>query len=157
MREIKGIELEKIKQTISRTDKRGNEKVLLILDFIYLREQQTIDKLTKELNQCHQDKSFYSEQWEKTSKRWENELDLQLKYSEYERKKNAKLTKEVEGLEKLASNRLIELSKNSNAWSKENTKLKEGLNDIKSQLFDVNNCDTILTSAIEQIIKRTKK
>ena len=32
-------------------------------------------------------------------------------------------------------------------------KLTKGLNDIKSQLFDVNNCDTILTSAIEQILK----
>jgi len=49
MSEIKGIELEKLKQIISRTDKSGNEKVLLMLDFIYLREQQTIDKLTKEV------------------------------------------------------------------------------------------------------------
>ena len=32
-------------------------------------------------------------------------------------------------------------------------KLTKGLNDIKSQLFDVNNCDTILTSAIDQILK----
>ena len=30
-------------------------------------------------------------------------------------------------MNKLASNRLIELSKNSNAWSKENIKLKEQL------------------------------
>ena len=35
----------------------------------------------------------------------------------------------------------------------ENTKLRKGLNDIKSQLFDVNRCDTILTSAIDQILK----
>jgi len=57
----------------------------------------------------------------KNDQRWSNELDLQLKYSEYLDKQNAKLTK--------------------------------GLNDIKSQLFDVNRCDTILTKSIEQLLK----
>lgn len=40
--------------------------------------------------------------------------------------------------------------------TKENTKLKEHLKDIKSQLFDVNNCDTILTLAIEQLLNKNK-
>ena len=38
--------------------------------------------------------------------------------------------------------------------TKENTKLMEQLKDIKSQLFDVNNCDTILTLAIEQLLNK---
>ena len=32
------------------------------------QQKYTIDKLTKEVEQLHKDKSFYSEQWEKTSK-----------------------------------------------------------------------------------------
>lgn len=40
--------------------------------------------------------------------------------------------------------------------TKENTKLMEQLKDIKSQLFDVNNCDTILTLAIEQLLNKNK-
>tara|TARA_R110000824_G_scaffold101656_2_gene241456 strand:- start:275 stop:658 length:384 start_codon:yes stop_codon:yes gene_type:complete len=58
----------------------------------------------------------------------------------------------VEGLARLLKKRQKTIKLNLEL-SSENTKLKEGLNDIKSQLFDVNNCDTILTSAIEQILK----
>jgi len=35
----------------------------------------------------------------------------------------------------------------------EDKKLTKGLNNIKSQLFDVNRCDTILTKSIEQLLK----
>ena len=34
--------------------------------------------------------------------------------------------------------------------------LTKGLKDIKSQLFDVNNCDTVLTLAIDQLLTKNK-
>ena len=36
---------------------------------------------------------------------------------------------------------------------KENTKLKEALKDIRSQLFDAKNCETILTKSIDGLLK----
>lgn len=38
MEDLKEPEIEKLRQIISRTDKSGNEKVLLLMDFIYTRE-----------------------------------------------------------------------------------------------------------------------
>ena len=35
----------------------------------------------------------------------------------------------------------------------ENTKLKEALKDIRSQLFDAKNCETILTKSIDVLLK----
>jgi hypothetical protein len=39
MEDMKATEIEFLRQTVSRTDKSGNEKVLLLMDFIYTREQ----------------------------------------------------------------------------------------------------------------------
>jgi hypothetical protein len=38
MEDLKQTEIEKLRQIISRTDKSGNEKLLLLMDFIYTRE-----------------------------------------------------------------------------------------------------------------------
>ena len=38
MQDLKETEIEKLRQIISRTDKSGNEKLLLLMDFIYTRE-----------------------------------------------------------------------------------------------------------------------
>ena len=127
---------------------------------IIIAQQQTIDKLTKEVEDCEIAITAVSDLVDSNKEDYFNSTKIHVEENTKLLNANIllanerlKLKEEIEGLSKLASNRLIELSKNSNAWSKENTKLKEGLNDIKSQLFDVNNCDTILTSAIEQILK----
>jgi len=75
-------------------------------------------------------------------------------YSDSQQQTIDNLNKEIEDLanELLFYTSILEGTEQGKTL-KENTKLKEGLNDIKSQLFDVNNCDTILTSAIEQILK----
>ena len=70
-----------------------------------------------------------------------------------------KLTKEVEELRKLKNNWIHKSSLFEEIAATEiekNTKLKEQLKDIKSQLFDVNNCDTTLTLAIEQLLTKNK-
>ena len=82
--------------------------------------------------------------------------ELYIDYLESQQQTIGKLTKEVEELRAELSYQKETKDKFKKYATKEkieNTKLKEGLNDIKSQLFDVNNCDTILTSAIEQILK----
>ena len=127
-----------IRESLTKLQYPTENELIDILLFVN-NQQQTIAKLTKEVE------------------RWENELNLQIGWLNVERKKNAKLTKEVEVIEN-QSEETIEIlgrdyTKRKNKLIEENTKLKEGLNDIKSQLFDVNNCDTILTSAIEQILK----
>ncbi len=38
MEDLREPEIEKLRQIVSRTDKSGNEKVLLLIDFIYKRE-----------------------------------------------------------------------------------------------------------------------
>ena len=63
------------------------------------------------------------------------------------------LKKENEQLRGLADKRLKELSESSIEWNKENTKLKEALKDIRSQLFDSKNCETILTKSIDALLK----
>jgi cell shape-determining protein MreC len=40
-----------------------------------------------------------------------------------------------------------------NVYKEENTKLKESLKDIRSQLFDSKNCETILTKSIDALLK----
>lgn len=46
------------------------------------QQSKELEKLKVELNQCHKDKAFYSEQWEKQSKRVK-ELELQERKREY--------------------------------------------------------------------------
>jgi len=90
------------------------------------------------------------------NKRWSNELDLQLKYSEYERKKNTKLTKEVDKWKKDHKELLNIFMKSE----EKNTKLKEQLKDIKSQLFDVSKpLDPEIGEALDEFSKTqgTKK
>ena len=140
-------DIEEIKRFLNALYKRDNINVNHKNHIVKI-----LDKLTKEID------------------RWENELNLQIGWLDVERKKNAKLLnanillanerlklkEEIEGLEKEMFLKDVKHLTTQNLWSntlEENTKLKEGLNDIKSQLFDVNRCDTILTSAIEQILK----
>jgi len=66
-------------------------------------QKHTNDNLTKEVEQLHKDKSFYSEQWEKTSK----EVEGLKSNKEYYRKRalenkeeNTKLKEQLKGGEK---------------------------------------------------------
>ena len=85
-------------------------------------------------------------------------VDGRLKY--YQKKDADKLLnqqqKEIEQLREEMFLKDVAHKTTQNLWSKtlkENTKLKEALTDIKSQLFDVNRCDTILTKSIDQLLK----
>tara|TARA_R110002167_G_C12494885_1_gene635752 strand:+ start:202 stop:612 length:411 start_codon:yes stop_codon:yes gene_type:complete len=107
----------------------------LYIDYLE-SQQQTIDNLTKEVEGLREE----FEDAEEEGCRMDDE--------------NTKLKEEVEDLanELLFYTSILEGTEQGKTL-KENTKLRKGLNDIKSQLFDINNCDTILTSAIEQILK----
>ena len=71
-------------------------------------------------------------------------MDLTVERKRVTKLKEALLT-ERERTEKSIS-RNLELIK-------ENTKLKEALKDIRSQLFDSKNCETILTKSIDALLK----
>jgi predicted nuclease with TOPRIM domain len=71
-------------------------------------------------------------------------------------KVNINLLKQIEILkgENEDKDEIIEqLTNRFNTLNEENTKLKEALKDIRSQLFDSKNCETILTKSIDALLK----
>ena len=71
-------------------------------------------------------------------------------------KVNINLLKQIEILkaENEDKDEIIEqLTNRFNTLNEEYTKLKEALKDIRSQLFDSKNCETILTKSIDGLLK----
>tara|TARA_R110001606_G_scaffold352958_1_gene503447 strand:- start:714 stop:1277 length:564 start_codon:yes stop_codon:yes gene_type:complete len=179
-----------IRESLTKLQYPTENELIDILLFVN-NQQQTIDNLTKEvegLREYKDAKGFelshkaFRLETENTKllnanillanerlklkeevARWENELNLQIGWLNVERKKNAKLTKEVEVIEN-QSEETIEIlgrdyTKRKNKLIEENTKLKEQLKEILSKpRFEIEGEDAIMLFSedfkeIEQILK----